>query len=357
MNKAISLLACAALCAPAFAVVNVKVSAPGAPAKVGVRSAAISALAGKGRAQWSNDSVTVTNGTFTLSEVAEPMQIVVGFPERKMLQIYQLPGEEITIDVTSLNPLQYTVSGSELMSGIKTISDNANAAVSMLKGVEKPTEQQIETMRTTLKKSFTDYISANPDKAASVFALLNLDGEDFIAAYETMSEPAKQTVLWPLAQKQQARVAASIAKERLQKELVEGHKLAPDFTLKNLAGKDVSLSSLRGKWVIIDFWGSWCRWCIKGIPDMKEAYKKYAGKLEILGVDCQESEDAWRKGVERWELPWINVYNPGGQGSVTDLYGVQGYPTKAIIDPEGHVADIIVGEDPAFYTKLAELMK
>lgn len=357
MKKAVSILACAVLCVPAFAAVNVKVSATGAPAKVSVRSAAISALAGKGRAQWSNDSVAITNGTFTLSEVAEPMQIVVGFPERKVLQIYQLPGEDVIINVTSLNPLQYTVSGSELMSGVKAINDKANDIFSTIKDVEQPSEQQIEAMRTALTNSFTGYIGANPDKAAAVYALINLDGEDFVAAYKAMSEPVKKTALWPLAQKRYVSIEAALAKERLQKELVEEHKLAPDFTLKDLAGKDVSLSSLRGKWVIIDFWGSWCRWCIKGIPDLKEAYKKYAGKLEVLGVDCNESEDAWRKGVERWELPWINVYNPDGPNSVTELYGVSGYPTKAIIDPEGRVADIIVGEDPAFYTKLAELIK
>ena len=51
--------------------------------------------------------------------------------------------------------------------------------------------------------------------------------------------------------------------------IAEG-QMAPDFTLKDLQGNDLSLSSLRGKYVVLDFWGSWCGWCIKGIPDMKE---------------------------------------------------------------------------------------
>ena len=62
---------------------------------------------------------------------------------------------------------------------------------------------------------------------------------------------------------------------------------APDFTLNDLNGKPLTLSSLRGKYVILDFWGSWCGWCIKGIPQMKEYYQKYAGKFEILGIDGQ----------------------------------------------------------------------
>ena len=69
---------------------------------------------------------------------------------------------------------------------------------------------------------------------------------------------------------------------------------APDFTLNDLNGKPLTLSSLRGKYVILDFWGSWCGWCIKGIPQMKEYYQKYAGKFEILGIDCNDTEEKWK---------------------------------------------------------------
>ena len=62
-------------------------------------------------------------------------------------------------------------------------------------------------------------------------------------------------------------------------------ELAPDFELPNLQGSTTKLSSLRGKYVVLDFWGSWCVWCIRGIPKMKEAYTKYKDKMEILGDD------------------------------------------------------------------------
>ena len=109
---------------------------------------------------------------------------------------------------------------------------------------------------------------------------------------------------------------------------------APDFTLNDLKGQPLSLSSLRGKYVILDFWGSWCGWCIKGFPEMKEYYKKYAGKFEILGVDCNDTEEKWRKAVSNEQLPWLHVYNPR---------------------PDGKIVKTIVGEDPAFYTFLDEL--
>ena len=129
---------------------------------------------------------------------------------------------------------------------------------------------------------------------------------------------------------------------------------APDFTLNDLNGKPLSLSSLRGKYVILDFWGSWCGWCIKGIPEMKEYYKKYAGKLEILGIDCNDPEAKWKAAVEKYELPWLHVYNPR-DSKVLEQYGIQGFPTKIIVGPDGKIVKTIIGEDPAFYTLLDEL--
>ena len=77
---------------------------------------------------------------------------------------------------------------------------------------------------------------------------------------------------------------AKEAEERAAKQQATGVE-APDFTLNDINGKPLSLSSLRGKHVVLDFWGSWCGWCIKGMPQMKEYYAKYKDKLEILGID------------------------------------------------------------------------
>ena len=121
----------------------------------------------------------------------------------------------------------------------------------------------------------------------------------------------------------------------------------------NLEGKPVKLSDFRGRWVVIDFWGSWCGWCIKGFPKLKEAYKAAAGKFEVIGVDCRDSEEAWRAAVAKYQLPWVNVYNPEKEGGVLSQYHVAGFPTKAIVNPDGKLVDITVGEDPGFYDKLS----
>ena len=131
---------------------------------------------------------------------------------------------------------------------------------------------------------------------------------------------------------------------------------APDFTLNDINGQPLKLSSLRGKYVILDFWGSWCGWCIKGIPQMKEYYQKYAGKFEILGIDCNDSEEKWKAAVAKYELPWLHVYNTNDSG-VLEQYAIQGFPTKIIVGPDGKIVKTIIGEDPAFYTFLDKLFQ
>ena len=158
----------------------------------------------------------------------------------------------------------------------------------------------------------------------------------------------------PLYQAPIDKAEAYAKREAEAEKLQAAGREAPDFTLNDLKGQPLSLSSLRGKYVILDFWGSWCGWCIKGFPKMKEYYKKYAGKFEILGVDCNDTEEKWRKAVSNEQLPWLHVYNPRDSKVLSD-YGVQGFPTKIIIGPDGKIVKTIVGEDPAFYTFLDEL--
>ena len=172
----------------------------------------------------------------------------------------------------------------------------------------------------------------------ALIAIIGLSGSIFSANAQDADREAKRKAL----------------EEKLEA-LQSGDVQAPNFTLKDLDGKDVSLSDFRGKWVILDFWGSWCPWCIKGFPELKEAYQKYAGELVIIGIDCRESEEDWRAGVEKYELPWVNVYNPK-DSKLTEEYAVPGYPTKAIINPEGIIKNITVGHDPAFYEALTSLL-
>ena len=148
-----------------------------------------------------------------------------------------------------------------------------------------------------------------------------------------------------------------MAARRAASERIKDGKMAPDFTLKDLSGKDFTLSSLRGKYVVLDFWGSWCGWCVKGFPDMKKMYEKYKNRLEIVGVDCRDTEDRWKAAVEKHGLKWTNVINSTDKDKdLTTIFNVPGFPTKVIISPEGKIVKIIVGEKPEFYQTIDKLL-
>lgn len=141
------------------------------------------------------------------------------------------------------------------------------------------------------------------------------------------------------------------AAKQAELELKEG-KRAPDFTLKDINGNDFNLASLfgKGKYIVVDFWGSWCSWCIKGFPKMKEYYNKYRDKLEIVGIACYDKEDKWKAAVAKNDVPWLHVFSP--DGITEERYGVTGYPYKVLISPKGKVIKCFRGESDEFYKTL-----
>lgn len=205
-----------------------------------------------------------------------------------------------------------------------------------------------------------DYVRAHPDQDASAALIAELpeEIEYFEDAAALLTERARGSVAANLYKKTLKSMKKK-AEEEAYRYALQGCD-APDFTLMDINGNPLSLSSLRGKWVVIDFWGSWCGWCIKGMPMMKEYYAKYQGELEILGVDCNDTVEKWKGAVAQHELPWLHVYcdmEDENSDNPVDLYNVRGFPTKVVVNPEGVVAKIIIGEDPTFYDYLDEVLK
>ncbi|WP_436487738.1 redoxin domain-containing protein [Chitinophaga sp. ARDCPP14] len=146
---------------------------------------------------------------------------------------------------------------------------------------------------------------------------------------------------------------------------------AHDFTKTDIEGKTISLADFKGKYVMLDFWASWCGPCRKGNPHLKELYGKYSSKgFEIIGVSDDDSKpEAWKKAVNEdgigiWRhvlrgLDWSkrekNLPNPE---DLSDYYGIHSLPTKILIDPNGVIIGRYGGggeDDEAMNKKLAEL--
>lgn len=122
-------------------------------------------------------------------------------------------------------------------------------------------------------------------------------------------------------------------------------KTVADFTLPDPNGKEVDFKKLRGKYVLIDFWASWCVPCRRSFPHMREVYKKYKGdKFEIYSVSIDEDKKAWLKAVKEEKNPWLqslDTKNISQKG-----FAVTGVPSTFLIDPNGKIIAKEVGFDP-----------
>lgn len=330
---------------------------------------------GKGSMEKIADIVT-KDGMFEYRlKTDKPKTLVLYRPyaqQRGQMMIYNLPlpavpGETVEISGTVMQP---TIGGSAfykdyatVMDFVKTFNksmleaaDAYNAAAKDSLQREKAGEDYATNMATASKlliDQLFGYARQNPDSEISAY-LASFIQTEYIEDYlKLLSPKAKESRMKPAVEAAVSRLEAERKMKEAEANVAEG-KPAPDFTLNDINGKPFSLSSLRGKYVVLDFWGSWCGWCIKGMPEMKRYYAKYSGKFEIVGIDCNDTERKWKEAVEKNALPWINVKSEQ-EDATPERYAVKGFPTKVVVAPDGTIAKIAVGESPEFYKYLDSL--
>lgn len=123
---------------------------------------------------------------------------------------------------------------------------------------------------------------------------------------------------------------------------VKKGKPAPEISLKDISGQTVSLSSFKGKVVLIDFWASWCMPCRKNNPKLVALYEKFKGEgFEILGVSIDKDNADWKTAIEKDRLSWTQVVdNAGWNAQSTIDYGVEGIPASFLVDQEGIIRGV-----------------
>ncbi|ATL49096.1 thioredoxin [Chitinophaga caeni] len=170
--------------------------------------------------------------------------------------------------------------------------------------------------------------------------------EKLEAAFNALSSTVKNS-------KSGQKIEASIKKQAAVKVGMQ----APGFTEKDPQGKEVSLSDFKGKYVLVDFWASWCHPCRMENPHVLAAYNKYKDRnFTVLGISLDSKKEDWLKAVEKDQLPWTQVSALDPQNCKSaDLYGVEYIPQNWLIDPQGKIiARNLSGKD---FDKLDELLR
>lgn len=116
---------------------------------------------------------------------------------------------------------------------------------------------------------------------------------------------------------------------------------APAFTLTSIEGKTISISDFKGRYVLIDFWASWCHDCRKASPEMVALFAKYGKEnITFLGVSFDDKRENWENAVKHDQLTWTHVseLKKWKETTISGQYGIRWIPTVYLIDPDGRVA-------------------
>jgi len=177
-----------------------------------------------------------------------------------------------------------------------------------------------------------EYIGRNASSVVAPFAILVVSqlSQDPVLLerrFEMLSPAAKGSLYGKM-------VAQSVADAKVGSIGSE----ALDFTQNDPDGKPVKLSSFRGKYVLLDFWASWCVPCRQENPGLKALYARYKDKgFEIIGISVDEDGRRWRRAIVEDALPWIHVSDLKRESSLANLFGVQPIPDNFLIDPDGRI--------------------
>jgi thiol-disulfide isomerase/thioredoxin len=143
-----------------------------------------------------------------------------------------------------------------------------------------------------------------------------------------------------------------------------GKAVKVSFSKKDMNGQLINLSDLKGKYVVIDFWGSWCVPCRKSHPHLKELYAKYKDKgLEMISISYEKSAPEewvrdWKKAVKQDGLTWIQMLNNEDAGTfdAAKAYGIQAFPTHLLLDKNGEIIMREEGDTGELEKKLKEVL-
>jgi peroxiredoxin len=315
------------------------------------------------------DSVTVKGGKFTYTkDLPEPVQIAlrIAGDQGRELVFFADPGE-VTITGTKDSLQVATVKAGETQDLYHVAEDSIKQ---IMKAGDALYQEYIKAQGTqdaaAMQRIQDDFVKVQ-DKAkqfASRFSLSN--GQSVVAPFlgiMYLSEEGSDVAMKQLYDTLSTGVKASYFGKKLGDAVKAAESTsigatALDFTLPDVNGKPVSLSSYKGKYVLLDFWASWCGPCRQENPNVVKAYNQFKDKgFDVLGVSLDQKKEDWEKAIAADKLTWTHVSDlKYWDNAAAKLYGIQAIPASFLLDKEGKIiGKNLRGEQ--LEAKLAELLK
>jgi peroxiredoxin len=177
-----------------------------------------------------------------------------------------------------------------------------------------------------------DFIKTHTASYISTRELLQMTSNEFLSESRKLYAALDPKV-------QQSEQGKEVADRIALLSKIETGRQALPFTQNNVDGKTVSLADFRGKYVLLEFWASWCGPCRAENPNLRKQYQLYKDKgFEVVGVSLDHDKDSWVKAIEKDQLPWVHVSDlQGWKNAVSTSYGIMGVPANFLIDPQGKI--------------------
>jgi len=332
----------------------------------GLKNGVVKLQSMEGRDLKTIDSATITDGAFTIKgKLPETDMFLLNFGDDKMMQLF-VDNSAIKIDGKI-----------DSLSGAVITGSPANEAYSAMKKQLVPTDAESQKMIPKYKEAKANKDTKTMDALEKQFdSLDNIqknimlkfvadNPKTVVSAYVTLRNLAYQISLKELkdiASKMDTSLNKTKYMVKMKERIdvlskVDIGQPAPEITQNDTLGKPVSLSSLKGKYVLIDFWASWCGPCRAENPNNVALYKEYNKKgFEIFGVSLDKKKENWEKAIKDDNLTWTHVSDlKYWDSEPAKLYGVRAIPHTVLIDKNG----IIIANDlrgAELKAKLAEVI-
>lgn len=287
------------------------------------------------------------------------------------LWVIVYPGAKFTVngslegkDFIDLYPIEGTGSGeNDIFAKLNSkmmplLNEGGNIAVGLEENKKELTAEQIaqrnkrgEELDAQVAAIREDFIKEYPSSVAALWLM-----EDMLI--RSQIEPAALEALLAKVDKQyHSNYFYTTVKGRVAgaKSAVVGAK-CPTIKGMDQFDKEFSLKDIKGKYIIIDFWGTWCGACLAGTPHMKAFRDAHADKVQIVGVANDKDVAKWKACIEKNGMNWPNVMQGKGEQDYVAKFNVQGFPTKILVSPKGVILHRESGESEEFYKKIETII-